>query len=120
MNISEASNKYGVSADALRYWEQIKLLRYVERDQHGYRVYNERAQNWIKFIKCMRNAGMDINHLVKYVALFNQKDATNENKRDILVEQQQLIINKMNEMETALQYLNYKIDNYNQIIKKYD
>ena len=41
MKIAEVSKRYGMSADTLRYYERIGLLRHVPRNESGIREYDE-------------------------------------------------------------------------------
>lgn len=115
MTIAETSKKYELSQDTLRYYERIGLLPKVNRNKSGIRDYTEEDCRWIEFIKCMRNAGLPIEVLIEYVSLFQEGDSTLEIRRDILVEQRNLLTAKMNEMKVTLERLNYKIDRYEQV-----
>lgn len=117
MTIAEVSEKYGMSADTLRYYERIGLLPPIPRDKNGIRNYDDESCNWIEFIRCMRSAGIQIEALIEYVRLFHQGSKTNEARRQILYEQRELLQGKIAEMQTALDRLNYKIDNYDRILK---
>lgn len=66
MNIKEASSTTGVSADTIRYYERIGLIMPIER-VNGIRKFNERNINQINFAKAMREAGLSIETLTRYV-----------------------------------------------------
>ncbi|MDR0634174.1 MAG: MerR family transcriptional regulator [Azoarcus sp.] len=87
MTIAEAGRKYGLTADTPRYYERIGLIPPVGRGAGGIRNYTEFDGDWIDFIKHMRNAGVRVEALMKYVALFQQGDATASARKQILVEQ---------------------------------
>ena len=76
MTITEVSKKYALSADTLRYYERIGLVPPVHRTSGGIRDYTDEDCNWVGFIKCMRGAGLPIEVLIDYVALFAQGDST--------------------------------------------
>ena len=76
MTIAQVSQKYGISADTLRYYERIGLLPPVGRTKSGIRDYTEEDCNWVNFIKCMRSAGLPVETLIEYVGLFGQGDET--------------------------------------------
>src|SRR3546814_3884399 len=50
LSIRQFAARCGLSADTLRYYEKIGLLRHVSRDASGYRVYGPRDLEWISFI----------------------------------------------------------------------
>lgn len=112
MTIKEVSEKYGLSQDTLRYYEKIGLIPRVSRNGSGIREYTEEDCRWIEFIKCMRNAGVQIDALVKYVELFQEGDATIEARKQILIEQRDQLIARIEEMKKALERLNAKIESY--------
>ncbi|MCX7796095.1 MAG: MerR family transcriptional regulator [bacterium] len=112
MTIREVSEKYGLSQDTLRYYEKIGLIPRINRNGSGIREYTEEDCKWIEFIKCMRNAGVQIEALVKYVELFQQGDATIEARKQILIEQRDQLIARIDEMKKALERLNAKIEAY--------
>ena len=69
MKIKEVSEKYKISKDTLRYYEKIGLIPRVKRNKNGVREYTETDCKLIELIKCMRNAGVEIEALVEYVRL---------------------------------------------------
>lgn len=83
MTIAQVSQKYGVSADTLRYYERIGLLPPVGRTKSGIRDYTEEDCNWVNFIKCMRSAGLPVETLIEYVGLFGQGDETIPARKDV-------------------------------------
>lgn len=112
MKIAEVSERYGISADTLRYYERIGLLRSVNRSTNGIRNYDENDLRRVEFIKCMRSAGLPIEVLIRYVALVQQGDQTIEARKQILIEQRDLLAARIQEMQTTLNLLNYKIQVY--------
>lgn len=118
MTIAEVSKEYGISADTLRYYERIGLLPPIPRNSNGNRDYREEDCRWVKFIKCMRSAGLSIESLIEYVTLFQQGTATAAARKAILQEQRQLIIAKIEDMQNTLQYLDQKLNHYEDHVLK--
>lgn len=116
MTIAEVSKKFGLSQDTLRYYERIGLIPYVHRRQSGIRDYSEEDCRWIEFIKCMRSAGLPIEVLIEYVALFQQGEGTVEARKELLIGQRKLLTEKLEEMKKTLERLDYKIGGYGQSI----
>ena len=117
MTISEVSKKYNITADTLRYYERIGLIPPVPRTKSGLRDYDESSCNWVNFIKCMRSAGLQIEALIEYVKLFQMGDETVEARKQLLIEQKELLEEKQIEIASTLDRLNYKIENYDRIVK---
>ena len=88
MKIAEVSEKFGLSADTLRYYERIGLIPAVTRGQNGIRDYTETDIKRVEFVKCMRSAGLSIETLIEYMSLLQQGDQTIETRKELLKEQQ--------------------------------
>lgn len=114
MTISQVSKKYDISADTLRYYERIGLIPPVPRTKSGVRDYDETSCGWIELMKCMRAAGVQIDALIEYVALFQQGSETQNARKAILIEQREQLMARMADMQASLERLNYKIEQYEQ------
>ncbi|KXG76086.1 HTH-type transcriptional regulator AdhR [Fervidicola ferrireducens] len=112
MTIGEVSKKFGLSPDTLRYYERIGLIPRVNRNESGIRDYTEEDCKWIEFVKCMRSAGVQVETLVEYVTLLQQGDETIEARKQILIEQREKLLSRIEEMKKALERLNLKIKEY--------
>lgn len=112
IKISEVSKKFGISTDTLRYYEKIGLIPSVSRNEGGIREYTEEDCNWIEFILCMKNAGLSIKTLVKYVDLFQQGDDTIEERKELLIKEREKLRIKIENMKKTLDRLDYKIAKY--------
>lgn len=112
MTIAEVSKKFNISPDTLRYYERIGLLPPIPRTKSGIRNYNEDSCGWIELMKCMRAAGVQIEALIEYVALFRKGDETLNARRTLLAEQRDQLMARMADMQTSLEKLNHKIDLY--------
>ncbi|MBB6692802.1 MerR family transcriptional regulator [Cohnella xylanilytica] len=116
MTIAEVSERFELSQDTLRYYERIGLIPRVNRTKSGIRSYTEEDCKWVEFVKCMRGAGLSIEVLVEYVELFLRGDETAESRKELLIEQRDLLQSRTEEMLRTLQRLNDKIDRYEQTI----
>jgi DNA-binding transcriptional MerR regulator len=114
MTIAEASEKYEITVDTLRYYERIGLIPRVRRNPSGVRDYSEEDCRWVEFIKCMRRAGLPIEVLIEYVALFHRGDETVAARKELLIEQRVELVKRMEDMKATLERLDYKIALYEQ------
>lgn len=112
MNIKEASEKTGVSADTIRYYERIGLIPPVNRNENGIRKFDEEDLRWIQFSRHMRHAGLSVEMLIDYLALFREGDHTVEARVELLKEQRVHLQNRIDMMQEALDRLDFKINNY--------
>ncbi len=118
MTITEVADKYGLSAGTLRYYERIGLVPKVTRTSGGIRDYTEEDLRWVEFIKCMRSAGVSIETLVEYVALFQCGKVSIQARKALLIEQRQRIADRIVELQAALNRLDHKLDGYEERMSK--
>jgi DNA-binding transcriptional MerR regulator len=119
MKIAEVSERFGLSLDTLRYYERIGLIPPVHRTESGIRDYNELDLKRVDFIKCMRSAGLPVEVLIEYIRLVQQGDGTVETRKEMLIEQRDLLAARMKEIQKTLDLLDHKIAVYeNAVLKK--
>ena len=118
MKIAEVSEQFGLSVDTLRYYERVGLIPPVNRNESGIRNYNELDLRRVDFIKCMRGAGLPVEVLIEYMGLVQQGDSTIEARKEILMEQRELLAVRMSEMQKTLDILNHKIEVYDSALLK--
>jgi len=116
MKISEVSKKYDIPIDTLRYYEKAGLLPNVQKNSGGIRDYSDSDCKWVEFIKCMRGAGLPIEVLKKYIDLFYEGDATLSQRKQILVDERQKLLEKRDAIQNTIDRLDYKIAYYEKII----
>lgn len=116
MTIAEVCERFGLTQDTLRYYEKIGLIPTILRRSSGIRNYSEEDCKWIEFIKCMRSAGLTIEFLSEYVRLFKEGESTLEKRRQILIEQRDLLRGHMVEMKNTLDRLDRKVERYDNLV----
>lgn len=117
MTIAEVSKKYDLTPDTLRYYEKIGLIYNVPRTKSGIRNYDDKTCNQIEFIKCMRNAGVEIESLIKYIDLFNKGKSTIVARKQLLEVQKEKLLEKQKNISQTINRLNYKLKLYDEIIE---
>ncbi|SCT74805.1 MerR family transcriptional regulator [Staphylococcus aureus] len=88
MKTKEVVALKNISQDTLRYYEKVGVIPPVNRDENGYRIYNDSDLNWIYLVKNLRNAGVSIESLIEFCRL--AQFPKNEN----IQTQQKQILNK--------------------------
>lgn len=118
MTIAEVSKKYNLTQDTIRYYERIGLIPRVPRTKSGVRDFDDESCRWLEFAKCMRNAGLPIEVLTKYINLFKEGEKTLEQRKQLLIEQRQKLIEKEKNIKDTISRLDYKIEHYDKIGNK--
>ena len=120
MTISEAAEKFGLTADTLRYYEKQGLIPPVTRTASGLRDYAAGDLRWVEFIRCMRGAGVSIEALTEYVSLFQEGRGSIARRKEILTAERGKIAGRIAELQAALDRLERKLDGYEERMLKFE
>lgn len=74
MVIGKAAAQSGVSAKAIRYYEQVGLIPKAARADNGYRHYTQDAVETLRFIHRARQMGFSVKECRSLVALFVDRE----------------------------------------------
>lgn len=112
MNIKEVSERLDIPKETLRYWENNGLIPEVPRNDSGYRDYTENEIKWALFIKAMRNAGMSVDSLIDFVKIYREHRDNRAAQKSLIQEQYDQLVAKRDELNKTINYLSYKLDNF--------
>ena len=112
MTIKEVSEKFDITQGTLRYYEKVGLIPRLTRSSGGIRNYQESDLGWVELAKCVRGAGLSVEVLLEYVQLCQQGDSTIPDRLSLLKEQKDHLLQQKEQIEAALNRLNYKISRY--------
>lgn len=117
MTIKQVCEKYRISPDTLRYYERIGAIPPVNRTQTGIRDYKKEDIGWVENVLCMRNAGVPVEMIAKYVKLCQKGDETFSARRDLLKNARDQILRQIEKYQTELERLEYKISRYDAAVE---
>ncbi|MBR0372966.1 MAG: MerR family transcriptional regulator [Mogibacterium sp.] len=117
MTIKEVCEKYGITADTLRYYERVGVIPAVGRTKGGIRNYTEEDLGWVENAICMRSAGVSVEMLIEYVRLFREGDSTFQARRDLLAQARAEIQAELDKINETAKLLDYKISRYDEAIR---
>jgi len=83
MNIGQATEKSGVSAKMIRYYEQIGLISPPSRTDSNYRVYGAEEVHVLRFIKRARTLGFSVEETAALLELWQDRTRASAEVRDI-------------------------------------
>ncbi|HDG5480098.1 TPA: MerR family transcriptional regulator [Staphylococcus aureus] len=120
MKTKEVVALMNISQDTLRYYEKVGVIPPVNRDENGYRIYNDSDLNWIYLVKNLRNAGVGIESLIEFcrLAQLPKNENIQAQQKQILNKQLEELNENLKTIHDARDLLQYKIDNYDNHIAK--
>ncbi|MEM8777142.1 MAG: Cu(I)-responsive transcriptional regulator [Pseudomonadota bacterium] len=107
MNISDVSQKTGLPAKTIRYYEEIGLLT-PNRSENGYRVFSETHLHKLAFLGRARTLGFSIEDCRTLLALYEDESRASADVRAVAEEHLKQIndkISQFEEMRATLQHL---------------
>ena len=106
--ISDVSEKTGLPAPTLRYYDKEGLLPFVNRSNGGIRKFQETDLEWLRLIECLKASGLQIKDIKRYIDLFIQGDSTIEERRQLFYTQKESVEREIELLKGTLNLLTYK------------
>ncbi|MVX66992.1 MerR family transcriptional regulator [Clostridium chromiireducens] len=117
-SIKEVAEKFNISSYTLRYYEREGLIPSVQRNDNGRRVYTDIDLGWLQLVCCMRATGMSISYIKNYVNLCTEGIDTLPERRNIMIEQKEIIKEEIRKYTELLELVDMKLDYYDEKISK--
>ena len=85
MNISQAARQSGLSAKTIRYYEDIQLVAPAARGENGYRQYNQRLVEELRFLARARDVGFDLEESRQLLELQRDRARQSRHARELVL-----------------------------------
>ena len=109
-SIGEFSQMTGASIKALHYYEKIGILKPAWVDErNGYRYYEIRQYRSVEVIELLLDLGIRLNQLPEFAS----DNFTHINYRKILQQGKSLMLDRIQELENKMRYIDYLDENLN-------
>jgi DNA-binding transcriptional MerR regulator len=115
--IKEVENKYGLPASTLRFYEKEGILPKIRRTDGGRRQYSEEELDWLQLVIALKDTGMSMDEIKRYVELVKQGDSTLEQRRSFLLSHKKTVEKKMNQTLSHLEKINRKMAIYDVMVR---
>ena len=107
-SIGEISKMMNVAPSTLRYYEKEGLLPFIKRSESGIRVFGESDFGWFSIIHCLKQAGMSIKDIKKYMDMIAEGDSSSGERLDIFEKQRVKVERQIKELNQIREVLEYK------------
>ena len=119
-SIQEVSRKTGLSTHPLRYYEKEGLITGVERTAGGFRQYTDEDLEALGLICCLKNTGMSLQEIARFVALTHQGEHTLRERVELLRSHRETVMQRMAEMQRHLDKVTWKLDFFSRLLAAYE
>lgn len=100
--ISEVSKQLHIPVSTIRYYDSQGLLPFIERSKNGVRIFKEDDYHWLQVIECLKKTGLSLNRIKEYIDLALQGDDTIDQRYEIMLQQKERLIKKLEDINHAL------------------
>ena len=118
-SIQEVCEKTGLTAHTLRYYEKEGLLTGVARSTGGFRQYSDEDMEWLGLVCCLKNTGMPLQEIARFVRLAHEGDCTLEERVELLKDHREKLIGRMEEMQRYLEKSTWKVNFFSGKLEEY-
>lgn len=115
--IRQVAEKIGITVPTLRYYDKEGLLPFVNKKPNGTRVFKDEDFQGLAIITCMKNSGMPIKNIKRYMDLCIEGDSTLEERLEIFLERKEAVQKQMDELNKVMETVNHKIWYYETAIE---
>lgn len=115
-SMKEVCRKTGMTYEALKFYCNQGLVPNVKRDEHNYRVFDDRDVAWIESLGCLKRCGMSIQEMQDYAALCLQGEASIPERKVLLEEKREQLLERIRKLEEAVRYIDWKQGFYDDVL----
>jgi DNA-binding transcriptional MerR regulator len=116
--IEEVARRTGVSSHTLRYYERIGLLEPVGRATSGHRRYRDDDLGAIGFLTLLRQTGMPIRDMRRFVELSRAGEATIGERVEVLEAHRDALAERLELLRSHFDAIEGKIKIYRDVVEK--
>jgi DNA-binding transcriptional MerR regulator len=111
-SIQIVAEKTGLAISTLRFYDKAGLLPFVARDSSGYRAFTDGDLALLHTIVCLKNTGMKIADIRRYIELVMAGPTTVKNRQALLATHREQVVAKQQEIARSLAEIDYKLQMY--------
>lgn len=106
--VGQVGEMMGLPTTTLRFYEKEGLLPPVDRNAGGQRRYTLTHLETLRFVECMKAAGLPLRDIREIIELSQQGDSTIGRRLEIMRTQRDAMLAQLAELREHLQALEYK------------
>ena len=114
--MKEACTLTNMTYENLKFYCNEGLVPNVKRDSRNYRVFDKHDIKWIQSLNCLKRCGMSIAEMKEYLALCMDGEGTIPERKMILAEKKEALLQSIAELQRAVAYIDWKQGFYDDVL----
>jgi MerR family copper efflux transcriptional regulator len=110
MHIGHASERSGVPAKTIRYYESVNLIEPASRGENGYRRYTENDVRTLQFVSRARSLGFSVKEVGALLGLYQDHNRLSADVRRIASDHVTEIDRKIENLQAMRRTLTHLVD----------
>ena len=110
--VKDVAKIFGLSIFTIHFYDKEGLLPFVSRNKSGNREFTESNLNMIQTICCLKNTGMQIKDIKKYIDFCMEGTGTIDSRQKLLSAHRKEIIAHIDALYENLKLIDSKIEIY--------
>lgn len=115
--IKEVAAEVGESEHTIRYYCKEGLFPFLTRDENNVRKFSEADLEGVRIVLCLRDTGMPLSEIRRYMELCAQGTPTLTERLEIIRQQKENAYRQMAEFQKKIERLEWKESHYLEMIK---
>lgn len=115
-SMKEACTLTNMTYENLKFYCNEGLVPNVKRDRRNYRVFDKHDIKWIQSLNCLKSCGMSIAEMKQYLALCMEGEGTIPERKVILAEKKETLLQSITELQKAVAYIDCKQRFYDDVL----
>lgn len=107
-SIGQVSKKLGITVDTIRYYDKSGILPFVKKNDIGRREFTDNDIHLMRTIICLKNAGVSVSDISKFIDYRLQGDSTLDKRFQLLEEHRKDLQQQITDLQDTMSYLKFK------------
>lgn len=114
--VKQVADILGVSVHTVRYYNDKGLIPGTKRNSANQRMFDDNELEWLFVSITLRNTGLSLAEIKRYITLYQQGDDTLKERYQIMKTQRKRTLQEMEDMKLRLAVLDKKLEHYGKLL----
>lgn len=106
--IKQVAEKMGESEHTIRYYAKEGLFPFLKRDKNRVRLFSEEDLEGVSIVLCLRDTGMPLQEIKRYMELCKQGSETVAERLEIMRRQKKAVLKQLADFKKKIDHLEQK------------